>query len=309
MRRVIGIAVGLSVAGAAAASPATPADAAFASGLALMEKQDYAAACAAFEDSQRLDPQFGTELDLAVCYVKLHRVHAAWKLYSDVARGDRNAARAARAARAAEELWPRVPRLRLHVAGRAAGLHVAVDASDATALVDSELPLEVGHHAIEASSPGALPFHQDVELAAGERRDVDIVLEPRPPVAAASERAVEPVAPPPAAASSGHGWAWLTLGGGVALVGGGAAAAWHARQLDDEAHAACRPGQCTDPAAAQHLVDRARHWGDAATIAIATGAVALAGGVYLWRTSGKQPLRLDAAIGPSSTALVLGGAF
>ena len=77
----------------AAARPAARADdtvdkpaaeAAFLRGKELMKEGYLAEACDAFARSQRLDPQLGTQYNLALCYEQLGRTASAWALYREL---------------------------------------------------------------------------------------------------------------------------------------------------------------------------------------------------------------------------------
>lgn len=295
----------LGIGGQAIASPAAPAEAAFETGMTLMDQGDYAGACVSFELSQRLDPRYGTELNLAVCYVRLNKFYAGWKLYRDVAAGDRDRQRAARAARAAREIWPRIPKLRLRALTRDSGLRVTVDAVDMTALVDSDIPLEVGDHVIEASLSGKRSIHQEMVLESGEDRAVDLAFEPGPP----APRDTPLVAVPRPTSSARTSWSWVVIGSGGALVASGLAAGWHARTLNHRAHDACQIGQCDDPVSANNVHNSAVNWGNFATVTVALGTAAIGCGVYLWRTSRGDPVHIDIAAAPAAASIMASGTF
>src|SRR5580765_1857550 len=85
----------VSVSGLALAEPSdadrTLAAALFREGKALMDKGDFAPACAKLEESQRLDPGGGTILNLALCHEKEGRFARSWSEFTEavtVARRD-----------------------------------------------------------------------------------------------------------------------------------------------------------------------------------------------------------------------------
>lgn len=290
------IAVGLVIGGESLAQSTKAADQAFEKGRTLMAKKSYAEACAAFELSQRLDPQYGTQFNLAGCYVALDKLATAWKLYHELAGSDRNAARRLRASELASELAPRVPKLRVHIDPRFSGARVLVGETDMTALADSEIPLDGGHYVLAASLPGFLPFRREIDIESGsDVRQVEIVLTPEP---------VLPQVPAPRAQ-----YGKVSVVGGGALVGFGGFAAWRLVVNRDESRDLCNLRDCPDRPGSQASIDRARLWGDISTIAIVVGAVGIAGGIYLWRTSHPQTVHVGAAVEPASASLVLSGAF
>ena len=77
MRVVIATAIVLGLGGVARAQSVKAAEEAFEKGRELMEAKSYADACAAFELSQRLDPQYGTQYNLAGCYAAQDKIVAA----------------------------------------------------------------------------------------------------------------------------------------------------------------------------------------------------------------------------------------
>ena len=159
--------------------------------------------------------------------------------------------------------------------------------------MNTDIPVDTGRHAIVASLPGASEFRQDVNLAAGEKHEVQIWLVAEPPVRSPAETPPVPAPIPPAPTSSSRAsWGWLAIGSGSALVLAGLGAGWGAMRLKED-------GQ----------LGRASLWADASTFAIAIGAAAIGGGVYLWHSSRGDPVQIQAAAAPSSASLVLSGGF
>ncbi len=93
-----------------------------------MKAHRYPEACAAFEQSQRLDPQLGTLFNLANCEVEIDKLASAWKIYRELAKSDPNRDRKALSSELAAKLEPRLPRFVVVVPAMPAQLAVAIDA-------------------------------------------------------------------------------------------------------------------------------------------------------------------------------------
>jgi hypothetical protein len=188
----------------AAAQPsgqAAAATAQFDRGRALMKEKKYADACAAFEHSQKLDPQWGTLYNLAGCYARLGKLASAWATYRELAQRDTNPTRRKDAIKRATELDRRLPRLLLTAAKPPAGLAVTLDGIDVTGLVGTENPVDLGSHAIHATAPGRVDFQATAAITSeGKTVTVAIELAPAEPPRAVKppprpEPTVAPVAP------------------------------------------------------------------------------------------------------------------
>ncbi|HEX2686885.1 MAG TPA: choice-of-anchor D domain-containing protein, partial [Kofleriaceae bacterium] len=93
-----------------AAASTKAAEETFTQGRELLKQGKYAEACTAFEQSQRLDPQFGTQYNIAGCYEKTGKLATAWNLYRALARSDTNPTRRSKSAALAASLGRRVPK-------------------------------------------------------------------------------------------------------------------------------------------------------------------------------------------------------
>jgi hypothetical protein len=130
----------------------------FAEGRKLASSGDYAAACARFKDSYRLDPGMGTSFNLADCEEHLGRTASAWLRFLDVATATKAAGqpereRVARARAAALE--PRLSRLVINVLSRAPGMIVRRDGEVISQrLWGVGVPIDPGDHALEAIAAG-----------------------------------------------------------------------------------------------------------------------------------------------------------
>ena len=287
---------GVLAAATAHAGPA-PADVAFKKGRDFLKAGKFAEACAAFEESQRLDPQLGTQFNIAQCDEKIGKIATAWAIYRDLADHDTNGARQGKSAKLADALWLRLPKLKIEVVDPPKGLVVTLDGGDVTAELGKEQPVDSGPHAIEASGTDVKPWHKDIEGDAGKTTPVSVRFEPTDEAAARAaqehEHAVvvgggvtQPVLVPVHSARKKVGIA-MTIVGGVAagtgfVFGSLASSKW------SDAKGVCGGTVCTDPtkaATANALASTARGDGNVSTILVIGGAVAAVTGVVLWVTA------------------------
>src|ERR1044071_8274125 len=110
---VIGSLIGSIGIAAHAESPAAQADQLFKKGKRLLAQKKYPEACAAFEQSDRLDPGIGAKVNVARCYQEWGKLATAWRWYVDAETMATNAhdARAQKIQELVEALEPTVPRL------------------------------------------------------------------------------------------------------------------------------------------------------------------------------------------------------
>src|ERR1044071_3236753 len=110
--RVAGLVLG-ALAAAAHAAPADRADQLFKRGKRLLTQKKYSEACAAFEESDRIDPGIGAKLNGAKCYQDWGKLATAWRWYVDAETMATSAhdARAQKIQELVEALEPTVPRL------------------------------------------------------------------------------------------------------------------------------------------------------------------------------------------------------
>jgi len=256
----------------------------FEEGRAAMEKHSFAFACAAFAESQKLDPAAGTLVNWGACLEAQGKLASALEAYRkslsttepgtdpDRARfvGERIAA-----------LEPRLCHVTVAVRGAPTGVRVLLDATPLDASRwNAPLPTDRGPHRVEVSAPGyrdwAATFTLDSDGA------VQVVAVPSlarelPPPSIPPTRPVLPAAPPPSDRARRVG---LAVAGGVALAaaastvyfGVRAASAWDERQAHCPAH------RCDETAVAAS--ERAANLALAADVAGAVTVAALGVGVY-----------------------------
>ncbi len=260
LRRSLALALALVCAQAGAQTPSAIAEALFREGRKLLDAGDYAAACAKFADSHKLDPQPVTLMNLALCNEKRGNTATAYDKWQEgevLARhlNDEKLQELARTHMAALE--PQIPHLVIELAAPSAGLEITLDGVKlpATAL-GVAIPVDPGLHLAVATATAKREWHGSVEVPPGNGTVplrvpalADAPLPPPPP-----PPFVVPFLPPPPPfrpAPPPSDYRWLAgLGFGVAaaglLVGAvtGGIAAKKASTLKDTYR--CADGRC-DP--------------------------------------------------------------
>ncbi|HWA74461.1 MAG TPA: hypothetical protein VG937_19080 [Polyangiaceae bacterium] len=146
----------------------------------------------------RMTPQ--VRFHIALCEDKLGRLVAALGGY-ELALADANSVGPdfrAEVEGNVTRLRERIPKL---VIQRGAGAQAAVIELDGVSVGDSsvgvDVPQDPGPHAITARAPNFQPFESTVTLAEGERKVIEIVMEPAPEEGPPARRAELPPPPPP----------------------------------------------------------------------------------------------------------------
>jgi hypothetical protein len=313
----------------------------FREGQRLLAAGDLVAACGKLSESERLDPQTGTLLNLALCHEKQGRTATAWSEYAEVAsqagrKGERDRERFARAR--ASDTEKTLSRVALEVPAGVTAVEI-----DGQALGEAgwslPLPLDPGEHAFVFSASGK------------KARVVHLVLPPGPastrvappplddetggaaPVPPAAHPVVSPPPPPPppadrprpapvheqavtvpAPAESGgseRSAAFVIGGVGVAgLVTGGVFGVL-AIAKKNEVNMNCTGRECGQPGF--DAQSSARTFATVSTIAFAAGAVGAGVGIYLLFRAGssspKRAVRVVPAAAGNAPVLRLEGSF
>jgi tetratricopeptide (TPR) repeat protein len=286
MRAYIAIAAWLVLVEAAQAESLNPAEVAFEKGRLLAEANLHARACAAFELSQRLDPQFGTQFNLAGSYASAGKLATALRLYRELSRSDSNASRRAKAAELAAELEPRVPKVQVgaRIDQQTPDLRVFVGDTEVTSLLDVDVPFDPGHYVISAIRPGYRPFQRTIHIRPKEVASVVVELEPEP--APGSEPEERPKRSKRALAGK------ITLSVGTGLAAFGAVATWRWYVNDS-----------SDP-------ERAKLWGPMAGVALVSGVTgAIVGGGLLLESRDSGAVRVTPSAGADSASVLVSGSF
>lgn len=191
--RWLALALGLSIAQPAMASPATASAAAntagerdkdttspqeraaaqalFDEGRELMQNGHAREACPRFEESDRLEPGLGTRFHLAACYEALGKLASAHALFLDVAAEAKSRAQGERerlARQRAESIEPRLSRLTIEVPfASASELRIERDGEAiGPAQLGLAVPVDPGRHRVSASAPGRTSWSTEVDVGA-----------------------------------------------------------------------------------------------------------------------------------------------
>jgi hypothetical protein len=154
------------------------AEALFVAGREAMAAGKYADACPKFEASNKLDAATGTQLNLANCYEKAGQTASAWALYTSIAAAASDT-RAAFARQHASALLPTLSKLTVR-APNTPNLRVTRDGTVVDgAMMGIAIPVDPGHHVVEAAISGRVVFHREVDVpAAGALATVVVTLPP-----------------------------------------------------------------------------------------------------------------------------------
>jgi hypothetical protein len=262
-----------------AGNNAAAAQALFEEARALIAAGNYAAGCAKLEGSQALDPGPGTQYNLALCYEKSGRTASAWATYLEAAAAYKATSRPeweAKARDRASVLAPTLSKLRIVVApGAPSDLAIT---RDGVAVVASELgtaiPVDPGTHVIEAKASGRPAFRASSVIAAGQSKQVDVVL------GSAAAAPASATAPVPSAPS--HTVAYVVGGVGIAGLAFGAVAGLVALNKNASSTDVCpNDGACAD-AGARSDSRAAGSWATVSTIGFIAGGALLAAGAVLY---------------------------
>lgn len=306
----------------------TPAEEAYHRGRELLKVGKYAEACTAFEESQRLEPQTATQLNIALCSEQLGKLGTALRIHRDLAHREDNPQRKI-SVDAIATLEPRAPRLQIDVseggqrARMPSGLTVKVNGMKATNF--RETPGDLGLNRVVATAPGYKRVTSEVTISKeGKSEVVTIILEPLAPGAPEEldpddlqvgvTTTKKPKAPPaPSSSRKTLGIAFTGVGAGV-LVGGFVVGALAQSKWSDAKDACGGSTTCTtqeDLDRANVLADSARTRGNISTALVIAGGAVAAGGLVLWLTAPKQEraVALAPGAGSATAGLSLVGHF
>ena len=305
-----------TVAGAQGADTGA-AESLFQTGKAQLEQRNYAIACPKLAESYRLDPGTGTLLALALCHEGEGRLATAWGEYAEVVARSRRERRPDREDLAHQHLTALESRLSMLTISVAPGaekidhLEIKRDGVDVgSGSWSTPIPVDPGHHHIEASAVGYKPFAAIVSIGTDADRQSVVV-----PVL--EHEVVVPDAVPVAMHEESRKalrYAGFAAGGlGVVGLGIGTVFGLRAIGLNHDSKLGCDAQSTCD---AQSFTSRndARAAGDVSTVAFVAGGVLLATGATMVLVSrshatGIAYLRAAPLVTDRDLGVEFGGAF
>jgi hypothetical protein len=137
----------------------------------LFEQGNVVHACPKFAESQRLDPQLGTLINLALCHEREGKMASAWGEFTEVVERATRSHEPERVEFAKQHLAavePKLSRVALQVTHPPEGFQLKVDTRVlGEGAWGSLIPIDPGPHAVEATAPGKKPFKQTLNVAPG----------------------------------------------------------------------------------------------------------------------------------------------
>ena len=290
----------------------------FHAGERLFDDKQYEAACAAFDESERLDPQLGTLLNLAFCQEQLGKTATAWHEYSVGAvwaeqRGQHD--RQTWALRRATEVGRRVPIVVLDLPPGVEGYTIELDGGAvAPSTWGTPLSVDPGAHIVRISARGHRARQLALTIPEGPITQSLAIPKLQVRTEASAALPAEELTPDePARTGSGRTILGLAgIGIGVAAVGVGSYFGVRTFSKKSDASSHCVGAQCD--ATGVMLQDDAHRSATASTVLFGVGAAAVGLGVLLvWTAPSAKTAavraRVQPLLGPGVAGLGLGGSW
>jgi hypothetical protein len=294
------------VSGLVRADKLTDAEELFRRAKALMSEGKPHEACPLLEESERLDPQMGTLLNLAICHESVGKIASAWGEFRAVEQQARQANREDRVKLAhdrATRLEPRLSRVRVVAPPdvRAPGLVVKVDGEVKGEALWAGFAVDPGTRSVEVSAPGKKTSTMKVRVD-DEGVTVTVNLPKLEEAPAVDPRVDDGKLARDAGASSSRQTVGIVVGGlGVATMAAGGVLGFLAITRDEEAHQVC-PRPCIEGTSAaksaDDKTDDAFLFANGANVLLPLGLVVAAVGGYMIWSSG-TPDRARASVRPA----------
>ena len=298
------------------------ADALFKQGKKLMAEKHYADACQAFEQSYKLDPGIGGELNIAKCYEEWGKLGRALRAYQAAEQQAKEASdpRADKIHELVAQLEPQVPRLTIRVPAGAATEDAAVTLDGASlgksAFGQPQL-VDPGPHQVEYTINGAKKS-KVVPVERGGSSEISLDLPTKTVKPDKPDNVVpDKVVPDRGTEDPGHTQklaAYATGGVGVVAIGIASYLTLSARSKYKTALATDCGGITNNcDAAGLTATHDARHEANIATFVFVAGLAAVGGGVALYllaphaKATEEHALYLVPTVAPDGGGLAFGG--
>jgi hypothetical protein len=274
----------------------------FAEGREALTKKDHVTACARFRSSLELVTRPNTLFNVAQCDEREGKIAAALGRWQQgvavLGEGDE---RVAIARERIAALDPKVPRVTVKLAaGAPEDARVLADGAPMKrALLGTPIPMEIGSHSFVVEAPGRKPAREEITLAEGDRKEIEIAPGPAEPGGGGSGSGGTTPPPPPS------GSTLRTLGfvaGGIGIAGFIAAGVTGGLLLakDSSIREGCpTPDTCTPKGYAE--IEGTGTLLVVNTIGWAAGVAGVGAGVVLLLVSGRDSSGTDAK--PPTTAV------
>jgi hypothetical protein len=276
----------------------------FREGKRLFKAGKVAAACEKFEASERIEPENGTELNLADCWARIGRTASAWAMFVKAAASAKREDRAAEARKRAAELKEQLVHLTIEVPPETELDELEITRNDQVvdrALWNEEVPVDPGEHTITARAPKREEWSTTVKVRTKDK----VIAVPKLERAATRKRTAKPE---PGRPNRYRGLAiGLAVGGGGAIVVA-SGLAFHSKGLQDQADTLCPMAACTDVRGLD-LNRRARREALIANVGWGLGGAAVIAAIVTWAAGGTKPVSVTPVITDDRAGVAVGGRF
>jgi tetratricopeptide (TPR) repeat protein len=313
MRLSLALCAVIALATPAHANNREKADTLFKQGKKLMSDKRYADACESFENSQKLDPTIGTQLNIARCYEEWGKLASAYTAYIAAERMaiDAKDDRAPKIRELLDALEPNVPKLTLHAPSGARDVVATLD-GERVATLGEVMLVDPGPHTIEWSSGGGAKQRRTVPIDRGSESEVTL---DAPVVGNPNRRDTKRLRTDPAAPAPGRTQRMVGIGlGGAGIVAIGVSSYMTLSARSDyndalDMHCGGMKNNC-DMTGLEVTRD-ARSTANKATVVFLVGAALVGGGAALYFLAPKRDsgVYVAPAMSSESVGVVLGGAL
>jgi hypothetical protein len=292
----------------AARAQTAEAEVLFREGKRLLKAGEIAAACEKFEASERLEPENGTELNLADCWERIGRTASAWAMFVKAAGSAKREDRAAEARRRADLLKDQLVHLTIEVPAEAEVDDLEITRNDQAvdrALWNESVPVDPDEYTITAHAPRRETWSTTIKIKSKDK----VVVVPKLERAAGRKRTPKAVEGDPPNRYRGATIAFAVSSAGAIAIATGFA--FHSKSLQNRSDEIC-PGTACNDTGAVDLNRRARNEALFANIGWALGGAAAVAAIITWSIGAKQPDRSIAvtpAVTDDGAGVVFGGRF